>query len=198
MLPLSGLRLDTMSRHDDVTDGVGATVVKVPLRTYSRRGRLNKRSHSSLPEDLTDSLIETDSNSARLRASQLGIPERKRRRNTTSSGKTLTEVFWEQLSSSAPVYTRALETNQAELDLPIKYEENNVMIGKPSQSNENSNNLPAKHVNQDISSSLGQRPHSVSSELMVPLTARKDSVCLDKADKNEGQNLRCHSHISPG
>lgn len=180
-----------MSRDDNVTDEVEATVGKVPLRTYSRRGRLTKRSYSTLPEDLPDSLVKTNSDDNRLRGSQLGLPERKRRRNTTPSGKTLTELFWEQLSSSAPFRTRASETDQFEQDVPGKLEENAAMREKPTQSVESNDNLLANHVNQTTGSFLGQRTRNVSSELVIPATTRESSVCSEKPDSDEGQKLRC-------
>lgn len=187
-----------MARDKKVTNLVEASVAKAPLRTYSRRGRLTKRSYSSLPEDLPDSLIKTDINGARLRAAQPGLAERKRGRNTTPLGKTLTEVFWEQLSSSAPIYTRPLETGQLELGTHIKSEKDAAVIGKPTHSVENDDYSPAKHDNQNPSVSLNQRAHNASFEPIIPQIVRQNSMRSEKSDNDEGQNLRCHFRSSIG
>lgn len=186
------LGFDVMARDNNVADRVEASFAKAPLKTYSRRGRLTKCSYSTLPEDLPDSLIKADSNGARLRGAQLDLPERKRRRNTTSSRKTLTEVFWEQLSSSAPVNISALETDQLELGVCIKREENVSVIENPTHSVENDDYLPAKHDNQTPSVTLNQRVHDESSKLMLLHVSRQNSIRLENSDNNEGQKLCCH------
>lgn len=181
-----------MARDNNVTDPVEASVARAPLRTYSRRGRLNKRSFSSLPEDLPDSLIKTDSNGARFRAAQLGLPERKRRNNTTSSGKTLTEVFWEQLSSSAPIYTRPPERDQLDLGICTSREDHAAVIERQTHSVENDDYLPANHVDQNPSLTLNQRAHNASFDPVIPHIFRHNKMGSEKLDNDEGQNLRCH------
>lgn len=187
-----------MARVNNVIDRVEASVAKAPLRTYSRRGRLTKRSYSTLPEDLPDSLIKADSNGARPRGAQLGLPERRRRRTTTSSGKTLTEVFWEQLSSSAPISTRPLETDQSELGIGTSLEQNAAVIEKPAHSVEKVDYLPAKRDDQNPRVSLDQRVHNASSEPIIPRISRRNSMSSENLANDEGQNLRCHFRSSIG
>ncbi|KAJ4389840.1 hypothetical protein N0V93_007312 [Gnomoniopsis smithogilvyi] len=174
------------SEDEIVSTSVQASGAKVPLRTYSRHGRI-KRSSSSLPGHLpyANDLTSPDNHGNTHRGAQLGRQERKQRRATTPVGRTITEVFWEHLSSSAPPFTHQPETDDLVLGVSFQAEEDTAPINKQPHSDRAGNELYAQDDVPKTKRSLGQRAHDPSHGLRDLDDTRQDGRSLRKVDMDE-------------
>lgn len=185
-----GLRLDVMSGDETVLQSSQDYGVKVPLRTYSRHGRMIKRSSNPLPEHLTHprDLTKPDNHGDTQRGARLDGPERRQWRRTTPMGKTPTEVFWEHLSSSAPALTHPSEADHLESSISIEAEEHDAPIDKQPHGARSGDELYAEQSTQEPNVSLGQRAHDPSHELRALQDTKEDDRSVGKRGKNEGKS----------
>ncbi|KAJ4423037.1 hypothetical protein N0V82_002304 [Gnomoniopsis sp. IMI 355080] len=176
-----------MSRDEIVSEPIKDSGVKVPLRTYSRHGRITKRNSTILPEQLLHprDITNSDNHGDMHRGAQPGCHQRRQRRRTTPRGKTPTEIFWELLSSSAPALTHPLETDELESSVPIEAEEDAAPVDKHPHGDRTGDELQAKDGTQEPRVTLGLRAHDATHELRALRSTSQDDRSLGKPDKFE-------------
>lgn len=184
------------SRDETVSETVKASGGKVPLQTYSRHVRNNKRRSITLPEHLPrpKDLTTPDNHGDTPPGAQGGRQERMKRRTTAPMSKTITEVFWEHLSSSAPVCTPPPEIGHLGLSIPIEAEEVSAPIEKQSQGHRAGEELHAKCEDLRLELSLGQRNYNPSQGLRVFQDIRQDGRNVGQSDK--GESMRRSARFS--
>lgn len=191
-----------MPKDKNASDSARIPAVKGPFRTYSRHGRAMKRSFTSLPEHVSRSADLTNPNSkrGRHRLTELAMSGHKGMRINKPLEKTLTDVFWEHLSSSAPEFSRSQETDRAELSISIKTDQ--VACAASVEEKTNSAGvgdvLAAKHGRQRTKIFLGQRARDSLCEAIVREDVRDDETNSEERSNDGGEMNGRYAHQKIG